>query len=613
MRVLFVSTYPHLPDIVGGLQTTTHDLCLAIRALGAEAAVLCGQAANTASDTGAHITHDEHLGYPVMRSHRPAQALPAAVARFDADVIVVQSGTTLAPLVLAALDTGRPTAVYLHNVETSQLGGHLVADPSLCYLANSAFTAQRWQALYGLDCAVIPPVVSPQDYLAERTGDKVLFVNPTPIKGVERMFELARACPELPFLVMESWHLDPHWRAHCQARAAQLGNIEWRGPSAAMHEVFGQARVLLMPSVWEESFGRTVVEAQLNGLPVLASRRGALPQLVGDGGLVLEPHAPVEDWAAALRQLYDPFATAVRDAARRLGAAHVAGTTTTVARLLGLLQVHAAQTARREPVPGQHAAPPARPGAAAWREVAPRQPRREDCLFYHSTTLADGEEVTGEWDLRSATAQYLGEVDFAGRSVIEIGPASGFLSFHMEAAGAEVTSLEPPMSHLWDVVPFEGFDTPKWRQTFTRNIEGVRNSFWYVHQQRHSRVRMVEGDPYALPEDCGPFDIGVLAAVLLHCRRPFDMLQSVARRTRRTLIVTDLYDATLGPRALAELQPHRGVDQVDTWWQFTPQFFVSALGLLGFTQVRVSTHHQRQPSMDRMVPLFTVVGERPEV
>ena len=40
MRVLFVSNYPHLPDIHGGLQTTTHDLCLAIQAMGAAAGVL---------------------------------------------------------------------------------------------------------------------------------------------------------------------------------------------------------------------------------------------------------------------------------------------------------------------------------------------------------------------------------------------------------------------------------------------------------------------------------------------------------------------------------------------------------------------------------------------
>ena len=43
MRVLFVSNYAHLPDLTGGLQTTTHDLCLAIKAMGADAAVLCGR------------------------------------------------------------------------------------------------------------------------------------------------------------------------------------------------------------------------------------------------------------------------------------------------------------------------------------------------------------------------------------------------------------------------------------------------------------------------------------------------------------------------------------------------------------------------------------------
>lgn len=43
MRVLFASNYPHLPAITGGLQTATHDLCVAIKEMGAEAAVLCGQ------------------------------------------------------------------------------------------------------------------------------------------------------------------------------------------------------------------------------------------------------------------------------------------------------------------------------------------------------------------------------------------------------------------------------------------------------------------------------------------------------------------------------------------------------------------------------------------
>ncbi|AOS79401.1 MULTISPECIES: glycosyltransferase [Hydrogenophaga] len=637
MRVLFVSSDPHLPQITGGLQTTTHDLCLAIRDMGAEAAVLCGQALDPKdAGAGSATTSDERLGYLVMRSPRPAQDLAMAAAAWAADAIVVQSGSGLATMVLASLDTGRATALYLHNVEISQLGGNLAPDPSFLFLANSSFTAQRWQALYGIHCEVIAPIVQGQSYLADSTGDKVLFVNPHPMKGVERLFELAAACPELPFLVMESWNVAPQWRTHCLQRANRLGNVEWRSPSTNMRKVYGQSRVLLMPSVWEESFGRTVVEAQLNGLPVLASQRGALPDLVGAGGATLSPDAPLHEWAAALRRLYDPLTSeAERLTARRQGAAHVAGTQATVAKLLGLLSVHVgatqdrreseqqAEEERRERMPARRDQQPAPstsaavtatglPGPTSAREIAPRQPRLEDCTFYHWYTLPDGREMPGIYDMRGQASKYLGDFDFDGRTVLEVGPASGFLSLHMEAAGAEVTCLEPPMSHLWDIVPFDGFDTAAWRRQHVRNIEGVRNSFWYAHHTFGSRVRMIEADPYDLPEDVGPYDVSVLAAVLLHTRRPFDMLQSVAERTRKTVIVTEVHDPTLGHLPLQQLRPRKGAEeQVDTWWTFTPQYFVSALALLGFTQAQVSYHRLSYPSEKRELPMFTVIGERP--
>lgn len=336
MRVLFVSDYPHLPAIKGGLQTTTHELCLAIGTAGADAAVLCGL-------SGAEpVRSDDSLGYLCMRAAAPDQALALAAAAWNASVIVVQTGRSLTPMVLAGLRTGRATAVYLHNVEVHQLGGMLVPDPALLYLANSQFTADRWRALCELHCEVVPPVIRAEHYLAGASGTKVLFVNPTPIKGVELMFGLAAQCPDLPFLVIESWDLEANWRQLCRHRAQALGNVEWLAPTDDMRTVYAQARVLLMPSVWEESFGRTVVEAQLNGLPVLASRRGALPQMVGAGGLVVDPHEPVQSWAAALRHLlaeHDAFSTAARSQA--LG--HSAATPLIVARLLSLLAEHAAR------------------------------------------------------------------------------------------------------------------------------------------------------------------------------------------------------------------------------------------------------------------------------
>ena len=107
-----------------------------------------------------------------------------------------------------------------------------------------------------------------------------------------------------------------------------------------MRGVYAQARVLLMPSVWEEAFGRTVIEAQLNGLPVLASNRGALPETVGNGGLTLDPHAPVEVWAEALRDVLARHAS-FSAAAQHRALAHAAATPLITAQLLSLLAEHA--------------------------------------------------------------------------------------------------------------------------------------------------------------------------------------------------------------------------------------------------------------------------------
>jgi hypothetical protein len=232
-----------------------------------------------------------------------------------------------------------------------------------------------------------------------------------------------------------------------------------------------------------------------------------------------------------------------------------------------------------------------------------------DCSFYHSMTLPSG-EVKGQWDLRPAVAAYLGGVAFAGRSVLEIGPASGFLSFHMEAAGAAVTCIEPSMERLWDIVPLAGFDVESWRAEFQQHIVAIRKGFWYLHALHRSTVRVVEAEPYRLPADLGRFDIGVLTSVLLHSRSPFDLLRSVARHVTDTLLVAEVHDAALGDEPLCRFRPHPGVPQVHTWWQFTPQFFVSALGVLGFPIAEVGFHQQRSETLDADVPMFTVVARR---
>ena len=63
-------------------------------------------------------------------------------------------------------------------------------------------------------------------------------------------------------------------------------------------DYFALTRMLVVPSVWEEPFGRVAAEAMINAIPPLVSSRGSLPQVVGGdfseggGGRVL----PIPDW-----------------------------------------------------------------------------------------------------------------------------------------------------------------------------------------------------------------------------------------------------------------------------------------------------------------------------
>jgi glycosyltransferase involved in cell wall biosynthesis len=64
--------------------------------------------------------------------------------------------------------------------------------------------------------------------------------------------------------------------------------------------------VLVVPSLttrnWAEQFGRVVVEAMANDVPVIGSDSGAIPEVIGDAGLVV-PEGDAEALAGALERL----------------------------------------------------------------------------------------------------------------------------------------------------------------------------------------------------------------------------------------------------------------------------------------------------------------------
>jgi glycosyltransferase involved in cell wall biosynthesis len=81
-----------------------------------------------------------------------------------------------------------------------------------------------------------------------------------------------------------------------------------------MADLRRRAAVVLAPSRWEEPCPYSVLEALAAGVPVLASDRGGLPEMVGDGAVL--PAADPSAWSASLAELWhDPRLRAQHGAA----------------------------------------------------------------------------------------------------------------------------------------------------------------------------------------------------------------------------------------------------------------------------------------------------------
>ena len=102
---------------------------------------------------------------------------------------------------------------------------------------------------------------------------------------------------------------------------------------------------------------------------------------------------------------------------------------------------------------------------------------RDDCLFYHCMDLPDGEVVSGPWDLRGREGVYLGDVAFEGARVLELGPASGALTYFMERRGADVVAFDVGYDVGIDLHPHPGnADMRKLRLDHARLVGEVQNS-----------------------------------------------------------------------------------------------------------------------------------------
>src|SRR5206468_703600 len=90
------------------------------------------------------------------------------------------------------------------------------------------------------------------------------------------------------------------------ARPPLAGHVRHIGyvDPAQRRQLYEGARCLVQPS-FDEGFGLPVLEAMTLGIPVVASNRGALPEVLADCGLLVDPEEIDELGSAMLRMIDD--------------------------------------------------------------------------------------------------------------------------------------------------------------------------------------------------------------------------------------------------------------------------------------------------------------------
>ncbi|MBU0573207.1 MAG: glycosyltransferase [Candidatus Margulisbacteria bacterium] len=144
-------------------------------------------------------------------------------------------------------------------------------------IAVSAFLMNKLKAISKRKARLLYPFVDKKKFLAKRTGgDRITIMNNNPYKGKIIFESLAGLFPAYRFLACKGWGKD--------SGGANFKNLEHMDMTNDARRILSRTKILLCPSLIDDGYPRTIVEAFLNGIPVVANKVGGIPESIGDAG-----------------------------------------------------------------------------------------------------------------------------------------------------------------------------------------------------------------------------------------------------------------------------------------------------------------------------------------
>jgi glycosyltransferase involved in cell wall biosynthesis len=164
---------------------------------------------------------------------------------------------------------------------------------------NSNSTRFHFQHLINSPNSVIYPAIKFNDYIVQKKFPSyITMINPTSEKGGKLLSSIIQSLPEYQFALVSGWR-------GIEINSFSFPNVSFFAKQIDIRKIYEITKILIIPSQWEEGFGRVAVEAIAARIPVIASKNGGLPEALGPNGFLITNFARTEAWVSAIKSVYE--------------------------------------------------------------------------------------------------------------------------------------------------------------------------------------------------------------------------------------------------------------------------------------------------------------------
>lgn len=213
-------------------------------------------------------------------------------------------------------------------------------------------------------------------------------------------------------------------------------------------------------------------------------------------------------------------------------------------------------------------------------------PLKKDCLWYHTMELPNGETFQGAWTMPNFQ-EYVGGYDLNGKTVLDVGTATGYLAFNAEREGAIVTALDAASTKEFRHVPFAAarsyHDINASREDWHKNgLIPCRNSWWYSWHRHKSAAKCVYAPHIDLYEWDVKFDVVMAGAIIEHLSDPVFSIGAWARLAKEAVLIPFTDIAPGDDLALRPMTDWSNPQFNYAWWQLTRPLYERIFDNCGF-------------------------------